>query len=88
MVNITDDSAVRHAILETATLLGSIDILLCFAGVVGCIHAVDMTGMEFKHVLDINTTGSFLCAQAVAKEMIKQGKSILATTAAFKNYEN
>ncbi|KAK4059955.1 hypothetical protein Trihar35433_10499 [Trichoderma harzianum] len=58
-VDITDEVAVSEAVVHTAELLGSVDILLCFAGVVG--------------TLDINTTGSFLCAQAVAKQIILQG---------------
>lgn len=72
-VDITDDVAVGVAVVETAEILGSVDILLCFAGVVGCTHAIDMTAAEWRRTLEINTTGSFLCAQAVAKEMIKQG---------------
>jgi NAD(P)-dependent dehydrogenase (short-subunit alcohol dehydrogenase family) len=54
-------------------MLGSVDHLLCFAGVVGCQHAIDMTAAEWRSTLDINTTGSFLCAQACAKNMIQQG---------------
>ncbi|KAM0262602.1 hypothetical protein ACHAQJ_001647 [Trichoderma viride] len=72
-VDITDDVAVNNAVIRTAELLGSIDILFCFAGVVGCVHAVEMTASEWRRTLDINTTGSFLCAQAAAKQMILQG---------------
>lgn len=80
-VDITDDVAVDGAVSEAAEKLGSIDMLLCFAGVVGCTHAIDMTAAEWRRVLDINTTGSFLCAQAVAKCMIRQnsGGSIVFT---------
>lgn len=73
-VNVTDESQVQKAITESAHELGSVDILCCFAGVVGCTHAIDMTLDEWKRTLDINTTGSFLCAQAVAKEMVKAGQ--------------
>ncbi|PNP44823.1 hypothetical protein THARTR1_11007 [Trichoderma harzianum] len=69
-VDITDEVAVSEAVAHTEELLGSVDILLCFAGVVGCVHAVEMTATEWRRTLDINTTGSFLCAQAVAKQMI------------------
>jgi len=72
-VDITDDVAVGEAVMETAELLGSVDILLCFAGVVGCTHAIDMAAAEWRRTFDINTTGSFLCAQAVARQMILQG---------------
>jgi NAD(P)-dependent dehydrogenase (short-subunit alcohol dehydrogenase family) len=73
-VDITDDVALSAAAEETATLLGSVDILLCFAGVVGCTHALEMTASQWRKTLDINTTGTFLCAQAAAKQMVKQGK--------------
>jgi sorbose reductase len=55
-------------------ILGDIDILLCFAGVVGCTHALEMSAAEWRRTLEINTTGSFLCAQAVAKQMVASGK--------------
>jgi sorbose reductase len=72
-VDITDDVAVTKAVEETVDLLGSVDSLLCFAGVVGCQHAIDMTAAEWRRTLDINTTGGFLCAQAAAKQMVQQG---------------
>jgi NAD(P)-dependent dehydrogenase (short-subunit alcohol dehydrogenase family) len=72
-VDVTDDIAVEKAVEETAAFLGAVDLLLCFAGVVGCHHAIDMTAAQWRKTLDINTTGTFLCAQAAAKQMIKQG---------------
>jgi len=72
-VDITDEVAVGKAVEDTAAILGSVDVLLCFAGVVGCTHAIEMKAVEWRRVLDINTTGSFLCAQAAAKQMVKQG---------------
>src|SRR5450432_3344825 len=72
VVNVRDEHAVTKAIAEAAET-GSLDILLCFAGVVGCTHALEMTADEWRRTLDINTAGSFLCAQAIAKVMVEQG---------------
>ncbi|KAE9366975.1 NAD(P)-binding protein [Stipitochalara longipes BDJ] len=72
-VDITDDVAVAKAVDETVNLLGSVDHLLCFAGVVGCQHALDMKPDEWRRVLNINTTGGFICAQAAAQQMVRQG---------------
>ncbi len=72
-VDITDDIAVHEAVVECARVLGSVDMLLCFAGIVGCANAIDTTAAHWRRILDINTTGTFLCAQAAAKQMIKQG---------------
>jgi sorbose reductase len=71
-VDITDEAAVAQAIQRTAELLGSVDVLLCFAGVVDCQHAIDLSAAQLRRVLDINTTGTFICAQAVAKPIILQ----------------
>lgn len=71
-VDVKDSESINAAVVETAKRLGSVDILCCFAGVVGCMHATDMTLEEWKCTMDINCTGSFLCAQAVAKQMILQ----------------
>lgn len=71
-VNVTDALRVDEAVYETAKTLGSVDVLVCFAGVVSALHAVDMTAEQFRVVLDINLTGSFLCAQAAAKAMMAQ----------------
>lgn len=66
-VDVRDEQVVRDAVTETADELGSVDILMCFAGVVACNHALDVSLDEWKRTLDINTTGSWLCAQAAAK---------------------
>lgn len=80
-VDITDEVALNEAVVETAAELGSVDSLFCFAGVVDCTHAIEMGAAQWRRTLDINTTGSFLCAQAVAKQMISQktGGSIVFT---------
>lgn len=66
-VDVTDAAQVRSVVEETAEELGSVDILCCFAGVVSCAHTIEVTAEEWKRTLDINTTGAFLCAQAVAR---------------------
>ncbi|KAL4779743.1 oxidoreductase [Aspergillus varians] len=72
-VDITDEDAVDDAFTSAATTLGSIDILCCFAGIVGCADALAMPAAHFRKVLDVNTTGTFICAQAAARRMVAQG---------------
>lgn len=66
-VDVRDEQRVREAVAQTVSELGSVDVLLCFAGVVVCTHALELGVDEWKRTLDVNTTGSWLCAQAVAK---------------------
>ncbi|KAK6614734.1 short chain dehydrogenase reductase family [Botrytis cinerea] len=72
-VDVTNVETLNQATHETASTLGSIDILCCYAGVVGCVHALEISVEEWRRTLEINTTGAFLCAQAVAKKMVDQG---------------
>ncbi|KAJ9611717.1 hypothetical protein H2200_004901 [Cladophialophora chaetospira] len=72
-VNVTDADAVAEAVANAERLLGSIDTLLCFAGINGSVDALDMSVQEWRKMFDVNTTGTFLCAQAVAKSMKTSG---------------
>ncbi|KAJ5123211.1 oxidoreductase [Penicillium atrosanguineum] len=72
-VDVTDEETVKEAMEKTVRVLGSIDTLVCFVGVVGCVETLDMPVSQWRKVLDINTTGSFICAQAAAREMVKKG---------------
>jgi sorbose reductase len=64
---VTNAEAVTTAVNAVVMLWGGVDILVAFAGVVKCEDALDMSQAAWKRVLDVNLTGSFICAQAVAK---------------------
>ncbi|KAF8889613.1 hypothetical protein BD779DRAFT_1610993 [Infundibulicybe gibba] len=71
-VDVTDERDVEAAVEQAVGILGSIDILLCFAGVVGCTHSVNVTAEGWRRVLEVNLTGTWFCAQSVGRQMIKQ----------------
>jgi sorbose reductase len=75
-VDVRDEVQVGEAIKSAvAGFRGSgsgIDILCCFAGVVGCVPSLNASAADdWRRVIDVNQTGSFLCAQAAAKYMIE-----------------
>lgn len=78
-LDVTREIEVQGAMETAAQRLGSIDILCCFAGIVGCVPSISATSNQWRKVIDVNLTGSFACAQAAAKYMIDsgQGGSIL-----------
>ena len=80
-VDVTDAVAVAEAVASTVKGSGSLDHVFCLAGIVGCHHAMEMTDVQWRKTLEVNTTGSFICAQAVARHMAKQrtGGSITLT---------
>lgn len=71
-MDVTDQKEVDDAFVIAKEGLGSIDMLLCFAGVVDTTPALELSVAKFRKTLDINTTGTFLCAQAAAKMMVDQ----------------
>lgn len=56
-------------------------MLLCFAGIVGCIPSIDVAASAFQKVINVNLTGSFLCAQAAARFMTGNGGGSILFTA-------
>lgn len=67
VVDVTDENIVEAAVVEAAGKFGTVDMLLCFAGIVSSTDAIDMAPASWRKVLEVNTTGSWLCAQAVAR---------------------
>ena len=73
--NVTSSESMAKAMAEASQHFSSagkgahIDVLLTFAGVVGCVHASEIPETEWRRVMDINLTGSFLAAQAVLPYM-------------------
>lgn len=67
--NVTDATSVDVAFGAAAAAHGRISTLCCFAGVVGCVPSMEASAAQFKNVVDVNLTGSFLCAQAAARHM-------------------
>ena len=74
-MDVIDATSVAEGVQAVVQALGSLDHLFCFAGIVGCFHALEMTDALWRKTLDVNTTGAFLCAQAAARQMSTQSKS-------------
>jgi NAD(P)-dependent dehydrogenase (short-subunit alcohol dehydrogenase family) len=74
VADVSDESACHRAVDGAVRVLGGIDILVNNAGIGGpdtCI--VDTSLAEFRRVLDVNLTGTFLMSRATARVMIAQG---------------
>lgn len=70
--DVTDPAAAQQLMDETRRKLGSVDFLVNNAGVTKDNLSIRMSEKEWDLVLDVNLKGSFLCAQAATKEMMKQ----------------
>lgn len=72
--DVTSAESVSAAFASAIATHGpQISTLCCFAGIVGCVPSISTTPSEFRKVLDVNLTGSFLCAQEAARHFTSQG---------------
>ena len=72
-VDVADETSVMAATNATLQHFGTIDILVNSAGIAGAISPVDeMNTDEWRRVLDINLTGTFLTNKAVLPSMKAQ----------------
>jgi NAD(P)-dependent dehydrogenase (short-subunit alcohol dehydrogenase family) len=71
--DVTDAAQVRAMAERALDALGKIDILVNSAGANIRKPAVDFTPEEWQQVLQVNLTSPFLCAQALAPQMLDRG---------------
>jgi len=69
--DVTQKSEVEEMVQKTVEEFGKVDILVNNAGIVEFKPFLELTEEEWDKVLDVNLKGYFLCAQATAKEMVK-----------------
>ena len=72
--DVKDQASVQQLIDETFSQFGHIDILVNNAGISWGAPTEDMTLEDWNKVIETNLTGTFLCAQAAGKIMIRQGR--------------
>jgi 3-oxoacyl-[acyl-carrier protein] reductase len=88
--DVASEDSVAHLISSTLDRLGRIDILVNNAAVSATLALTPfekLTVAEWRHVLDVNTIGTFLCCRAVAAHMRarKSGRIVnIASGTAFK----
>ena len=71
--DVSKEAEVEAMFAEMLAAWGRIDILASNAGVQKDAAFVDMTLEQWNTVLAVNLTGTFLCARAAARAMIRQG---------------
>jgi len=72
--DVRSEDDVRRLFDEVGRTFGRLDALVNNAGVYPTCRVVDMPTEEWDRVLDINLKGTFLCARAAARVLIRQGQ--------------
>ncbi len=70
----TDEKAVEHAVDKTAACFGSLDVMVCNAGIIAVTPVVEMDLAEWQRVMRVNVDSVFLGSRAAARTMIAQGR--------------
>jgi 2-deoxy-D-gluconate 3-dehydrogenase len=71
--DVRDSASIWKAVQATVDGLGSLDIMVCNAGVNVRKPALEVTEVDWDTVLDVNLRGVFFSAQAGAQQMVRQG---------------
>ncbi|MBN1692705.1 MAG: SDR family oxidoreductase [Dehalococcoidales bacterium] len=76
VTDVSSGKEVDDAVAKTLEKFGHIDILVHCGGIRGAMTTpvTDLSEEEWRAIIDINLTGSFLISKAVAKTMIPDGK--------------
>ena len=77
-VDVTDEAHIEAAVAHVLAAYGAIDGVLCAAGTVSESPVAEMTLAEWRRIVDISLTGTFLTLRAVLPAMIaaQRGKIV------------
>lgn len=76
--DVTEESAVKAMVTDIEATVGSVDILVNNAGIIKRIPLCDMSGEDFRQVIDVDLVAPFFMAKAVLPQMVaKQSGKII-----------
>ena len=73
-VDVSNAASVERMIGAAVQDFGGVDILVNNAGIYPIMPLAEVDADIFRHVLDVNLTGLFMCTQAAAAQMVLQGR--------------
>ncbi|WVQ81988.1 hypothetical protein IAT38_004115 [Cryptococcus sp. DSM 104549] len=71
--DVSQEEDVYALVEKTVELLGRLDVMVANAGIAPVVSFLDMKPETLDKLYSVNVRGVFLCYQAAAKQMIKQG---------------
>lgn len=79
-VDVSNRDSVDSMVTDLITRFSRIDVLVNNAGITRDASLLKMTEYQFDSVIGVNLKGVFNCTQAVAAQMIKQGRGSIINT--------
>ncbi len=90
-VDVGDAGQVQAFVERVVAQFGRLDVMFANAGIAHSAPFLEHPEAEWHRVLRVNLTGVFLCCQAAARQMVKQGGGRIIATASingFRGVEN
>jgi gluconate 5-dehydrogenase len=84
--DVTNEESTQAMVDKVVAEFGHIDILVTAAGIANRFLAEEFPVAEFEKIMTANVTGTFLSAQKVAQQMIKQGGGKIITIGSVRGY--
>ncbi len=73
-VDLADGAAAERAVDEVADRLGQLDVVICNAGAIERVPALDLTLEVRRRTIDVNLTAVFAVSRAAARRFLGQGR--------------
>ena len=75
--DVSKEEEVQRMFEQTHQYFGSIDVLVCNAGIQKDSKFSDMSFQDWQRVIDVNLTGYFLCAREAVKIFLLNNKDVI-----------
>ena len=79
--DVTSDDDIDGLVRGTLDAYGALDVLINNAGIAPAEDAEIESQASFRRVLEVNTTGVFLCARAAGRAMLERGRGSIVNIA-------
>ena len=73
VMDVTDEASVAAGFDEAERALGAVDVLVANAGILVLERAVDLSVADYRRVLEVNVTGTFVTCREGARRMVDGG---------------
>lgn len=83
VADVSDPEDVKRSLAESVERFGGLDVLCNIAGVLKFCHTHEHTLEDWRRILDVNLTGTFLCCREALPHLLARGGNIvnMASTA-------
>jgi NAD(P)-dependent dehydrogenase (short-subunit alcohol dehydrogenase family) len=84
--DVSSEDGARQVIEEAVRLHGRLDVLVNNAGTTQAGPSLDLGLDEWRRVIDLNLTGTFLCSQQAARTMLAGDGGVIINTASIQSF--